>query len=77
MNGFNNLPCLTVKVDHPGMNVTIGKYAEASLGADSSEYCGLLRLSPSTDQPAYPVTYFVQKGFIGTPTLDMEIAYTC
>ncbi|KAF2026000.1 hypothetical protein EK21DRAFT_103568 [Setomelanomma holmii] len=61
VNGFSNLPCLSVNVTAPGLEEQLTNYWENVI---SNQYC-------------YNVTYVVPAIFSGVPTMSFELEYTC
>jgi hypothetical protein len=61
VDGFTNLPCLSVNVSAPGLEVQGTNYWENVI---SSQYF-------------YNVTYVVPGNFSGVPTMSFELEYTC
>ncbi|ORX36108.1 hypothetical protein BD324DRAFT_657052 [Kockovaella imperatae] len=63
MHGFDNLPCLSVNITSQGLNGTV----------DYGDYCDFSIQSNCM----YPVTYYVDPDFKGTPTMEFDLTYTC
>ena len=61
VNGFKNLPCLSVNVSAPGLEVQSTNY-----------YNNVI-----SNQFYYNVTYVVPANFSGVPTMGFELEYTC
>jgi hypothetical protein len=60
VDGFSNLPCLSVNVTAPGLEELPTVYGSMIY----SHYY-------------YNITYSVPEGFVGTPSIEFELAYTC
>jgi hypothetical protein len=61
VDGFSNLPCLSVNVTAPGLKQQLTNYWDNAI---SNHYY-------------YNVTYSVPANFSGTPTMSFELEYTC
>ena len=61
VDGFSNLPCLSVNVTAPGLEIQPTTYWENTI---SNHYF-------------YNVTYAVPAAFVGVPTMTFKLKYTC